>query len=94
MPFTRLQPEHEEIDHFAFALHEHFCLKTDQMLGCVEYKMYKVYLNVERILAELICKYWQIFRMADVATAFSNLQLVNDHSHFPLSVPLLQCVGQ
>lgn len=59
MPITRLQqsirPEHEEIDHFAFALHEHFCLKTSQILGCVEYKM--VYLNAEHIFAELIRKY-------------------------------------
>lgn len=32
--------------------------------------------------------------MADMATAFSNLQLVDDRSHLPLSVPLLPCVGQ
>lgn len=50
-----IQPEREEIDHFAFALHEHFCLQTSQMLGCVEYKM--VYLNAEHMLAELIHKY-------------------------------------
>lgn len=59
MPIIRLQqsiqPEHEELDHFAFALHEHFCLKTSQPLGCVEYKM--MYLNAEHTLVELICKY-------------------------------------
>lgn len=50
-----MQPEHEELDHFAFALHEHFCLKTSHMLSCVEDKM--MYLNAEHTLAELIPRY-------------------------------------
>lgn len=58
LPTTRLQqsiqPKHEELDHFAFALFEHFYLKTSQMLDCVEYRM--MYLNAEPTLAELIHK--------------------------------------